>query len=71
MKSLLRNMTPGVFNARYPPGSRFRYWLIPGVSDAEEVVTRSEAWTTRAGRLMVRVEGKPGGVSVSHLAPYA
>ncbi|HCG2926653.1 TPA: hypothetical protein NJV01_003358 [Escherichia coli] len=69
MKNLLRNITAGVFNLRYPVGSQFHYYLTPGVSERETVVTRSEAWNMRNGRLVVRVEGKLGGISVNHLEP--
>ncbi|HGU9904400.1 TPA: hypothetical protein ACNFPO_004449 [Citrobacter freundii] len=69
MKTLLRNTSAKVFNQRYPVGTQFNYYLTPGVSEREAVVTRSEAWHMRNGRLVVRVEGKLGGISVSHLEP--
>ncbi|HCE9040507.1 TPA: hypothetical protein NHV37_005701 [Klebsiella michiganensis] len=69
MKSLLRNMTAGNFNRRYPVGSRFRYYIVPGMPEVEEFVTISEAWHVRNGRLVVRVAGKIGGVSVNKLEP--
>ncbi|MDS6630642.1 hypothetical protein QYS46_04675 [Klebsiella michiganensis] len=47
MKSLLRNMTAGNFNRRYPVGSRFRYYIVPGMPEVEEVVTTSTAWHVR------------------------
>ncbi|CAM7520854.1 Phage protein [Citrobacter freundii] len=69
MRHLLRNLTAKTFNQRFPVGSQFHYYLTPGVSGRETVVTRSEAWSMRNGRLVVRVEGKIGGISVSHLEP--
>ncbi|EMF8441104.1 TPA: hypothetical protein ACOEEB_003664 [Enterobacter asburiae] len=69
MKSLLRNMTAKAFNQRFPVGSRFWYHLVPGMSERETVITRSTAWHMRNGRLVVRVEGKIGGISVSKMEP--
>ncbi|MEN0626043.1 hypothetical protein AAIG33_01215 [Phytobacter ursingii] len=69
MKNLLRNVTASAFNRRYPVGSRFIYHPIPGMPEREEVVTRSAAWHLHKGRLVVRVEGKIGGISVSRLEP--
>lgn len=69
MKNLLRNTSAKAFNQRYPVGTQFHYYLTPGVSERETVVTRSEAWHMRSGRLVVRVEGKMGGISVNHLEP--
>ena len=37
--------------------------------EVEEVITTSEAWHVRNGRLVVRVAGKIGGVSVNKLEP--
>lgn len=69
MKSLLRNLTAMTFNQRFPVGSLFHYYLTPGVSEREIVITRSTAWHMRNGRLVVRVEGKIGGISVSKMEP--
>ncbi len=69
MKNLLRNTSAKVFNQRYPVGTQFNYYLTPGVSARETVVTSSEAWHMRNGRVVVRVEGKLGGISVNHLEP--
>ncbi|ELZ5321806.1 hypothetical protein [Klebsiella pneumoniae] len=69
MKYLLRNISADIFNRRYPEGSRFRYYIVPGMPEIEVVTTTSEAWHVRNGRLVVRVEGKIGGVSVNKLEP--
>ena len=69
MKSLLRNLTAKTFNQRFPVGSRFLYYPTPGMPEREIVITRSEAWHMRNGRLVVRVEGKLGGISVSRMEP--
>lgn len=69
MKNLLRNMTAKTFNQRFPIGSTFIYHPTPGMPEQEDVVTRSVAWHMRNGRLVVRVEGKIGGISVSRMEP--
>ncbi|HDT2146323.1 hypothetical protein ACOY6O_18915 [Enterobacter roggenkampii] len=69
MRHLLRNLTAKTFNQRFPVGSQFHYYLTPGVSERETVITRSAAWHMRNGRLVVRVEGKIGGISVSKMEP--
>ena len=69
MKYLLRNISADIFNRRYPVGSRFRYYIVPGMPEVEVVTTTSEAWHVRNGRLVVRVAGKIGGVSVNKLEP--
>lgn len=71
MKNLLRNVTAAAFNRRYPVGSRFIYHPVPGMPEREDVVTRSTAWHLHNGRLVVRVEGKIGGISVNRLEPIA
>ncbi|HAF1675206.1 TPA: hypothetical protein G8K91_000341 [Salmonella enterica] len=69
MNKLLRNLSAKRFNERFPVGSRFVYHPTPGMPERESVTTRSAAWHMRNGRLVVRVEGKIGGVSVSRLEP--
>jgi hypothetical protein len=61
------------WNTAYPPGTRVRYWLVLpplGVGDDEPIdtVTRSEAWVLGSGTPVVLVEGRTGGVHLSHLA---
>ncbi len=69
MKSLLRNLTAKTFNQRFPVGSSFLYHPTPCMPERETVITRSEARHMRNGRLVVRVEGKIGGISVSRMEP--
>lgn len=69
MKNLLRNMSASAFNRRFPVGSVFRYHPVPGMPETETVRTRSAAWHMHRGNLVVRVEEKIGGVSVSRLEP--
>lgn len=68
MKGLLRNLTAKTFNQRFPVGSSFLYHPTR-YARTETVITRSEAWHMRNGRLVVRVEGKIGGISVSKMEP--
>lgn len=69
MNKLLRNISATRFNERFPVGSSFIYHPTPGMPERESVTTRSEAWLMRNGRLVVRVDGKIGGVSVNRLEP--
>ncbi len=69
MGHLLRNLTAKTFNQRFPVGSQFHYYLTPGVSEWETVITRPAARHMRNGRLVVRGEGKIGGISVSKMKP--
>ncbi|EHT03181.1 TPA: hypothetical protein MAQ46_003928 [Klebsiella pneumoniae] len=69
MKNLLRNMTASNFNRRFPVGTRFKYYPVPGIPDWCYVTTRSEAWHVKSGRLVVRIEGMIGGLSVNRLEP--
>lgn len=65
---LLRNLTAKTFNQRFPVDSQFHYYLTPCIG-AETVITRPAARHMRNGRLVVRVEGKIGGISVSKMKP--
>ncbi|EMM2166460.1 TPA: hypothetical protein MNP25_003590 [Klebsiella pneumoniae] len=69
MRNLLRNMTASNFNQRFPVGTRFKYYPVPGIPDWSYVTTRSEAWHVKSGRLVVRIEGMIGGLSVNRLEP--
>lgn len=64
---LLRNISAERFNEKYAIGTQFRYYLIPGVSRFRDVVTCSAAWTQINGKVVVKIDGQPGGISVSHL----
>ncbi|STT91721.1 Uncharacterised protein [Klebsiella pneumoniae] len=71
MKYLLRNISADIFNRRYPVGSRFRYYIVPGMPEVEVVTTTSEAWHVRNGRLVVRVEGKSGACRSTNSNPFS
>ena len=57
------------FNAACPPGTRviYRPWI--GCPEGERVITRtrSEAWLLGHGEPVVKIEGRAGGVCLSHL----
>lgn len=58
------------WNAAYPVGTAVRYWpFYPPVEGVPplDTTTRSEAWTLGDGSVVVLVEGKSGGVCLSHI----
>ena len=58
------------WNARYPVGTPVRYWPIyPPIESVPPVdtVTRSEAWALGDGSVVVCVEGRSGGVGLTHV----
>lgn len=61
-------MTADEWNAQYPVGTRVRYWPIRGASDNySDSRTRSAAWELDSGISIVSIEGRSGGVALSHL----
>ena len=62
--------TAASWNAAYPVGTPVRYYpIIPQIELCPpiETRTRSEAWTLGDGSVVVLVEGKSGGVHLSHV----
>lgn len=58
------------FNAEVPVGTRVRYWpVLPARPNDEPFLTktRSPAWPLGHGAGVVMVEGKTGGVAISHV----
>lgn len=57
------------WNARCPVGTPVRYHPIwpPGTVAHVDTKTRSEAWALGGGEVVAKIEGKAGGVCVSHL----
>lgn len=55
------------FNKEHPPGTAVNFW--PGVRLAEPLKsrTRGEAWALPSGEAVVRVEGRAGGIALSHI----
>lgn len=57
------NMSAEQFNAQVPVGTRVKYHPIIDEKDFEYTTTRSEAWEM-CGQVIVKVEGRAGGVSI-------
>jgi hypothetical protein len=57
-------MTAEEFNSKYPVGTKVIYHPIIGEQAGTETKTRSEAWELGHGEAVVKVSGKPGGVSL-------
>lgn len=58
------------WNALHAVGTHVRYYpVLPTILSAPPVdsKTRSEAWTLGHGAVVVSIEGKSGGVLISHL----
>ena len=55
------------WNRENPPGTRVRYWCGPCVGPGDISRTRSVAWELGDGRPVVLVEGKSGGVALTHV----
>lgn len=63
-------MTAEQWNAAHPVGTPVRYWPIwPPIESvpAVDTRTRSEAWALGDGTAVVMVEGRSGGVALSHI----
>lgn len=62
--------TAAQWNDMFPVGTRVRYWPIyPPIDSVPPVdtTTRSEAWTIGDGSVMVCIDGKSGGVALTHV----
>ena len=62
------------WNAAHPVGTCVRYWPIyPPIESVPhtDTVTRSEAWTIGDGTVVVCVDGRSGGVALSHVEVLA
>lgn len=57
------------WNEAYPPGTPVRYWPIKGDDEHLDTKTRSQAWTLAHGESVVKIEGRSGGVCLSHCRP--
>ncbi len=55
------------FNKQHPPGTPVYFW--PGIRLNEPLKsrTRGEAWALPSGEAVVRVEGRAGGIALSHI----
>ena len=58
------------WNAAHPVGTAVRYWPIyppHGIAPHVDTTTRSEAWALGDGSVVVLIEGRSGGVYLSHI----
>lgn len=58
------------WNAEHRVGTRVRYWPIYPPIDCVppvDTTTRSEAWTIGGGTVVVCIDGKSGGVALTHV----
>lgn len=63
-------LTPAQWNAAHPIGTAVRYWPVyPPVDGIPPVdtKTRSEAWALGDGSAVVMIDGRTGGVALSHI----
>lgn len=43
------------------------FWLGVRTATPQESVTRGEAWALPCGDAVIRVQGRPGGIALSHI----
>ena len=55
------------FNALYKEGTPVKYYPLSDEDNFEETKTRSIAWELGHGEPVVLVEGRTGGVALSHI----
>ena len=61
--------TASSWNATHGVGTRVRYWTVMPPADGTapiDTFTRSESWDV-SGRPVVLIEGRSGGVALTHL----
>jgi hypothetical protein len=63
----LGHLTADEFNERFPIGTPVRFFPIIDEPAHEVTKTRSEAWTLGHGAVVVKVEGRTGGVILEAL----
>lgn len=69
-RALSGAMTAAQWNEQHPVGTAVRYWPIwPPIESvpAVDTRTRSEAWHLGDGTTVVMIEGRTGGVALSHI----
>jgi len=62
-----RPMTAAAWNLAHPKGTHVRYWPVMGDDAYVETQTRSSAWELGSGSGVVLVNGRTGGIALSHL----
>ena len=71
MESKILGMSAERFNERYPVGTAVRFYPTTNPSSYVETKTRSEAWLLGHGAVVVLIDGRSGGVLLSHLTVIA
>lgn len=56
-----------LWNRGCPVGTPVRYRPVAGAPETVDTATRSEAWLLGSGEPVVMVNGRSGGVAISHL----
>jgi hypothetical protein len=54
--------------AKFPLGSQVIYTPVFGWPETEESVVRSAPWALGHGGIVLKIEGRAGGVSIKHLS---
>lgn len=60
-------MTLEEAKAKFPIGTKVKYYSLRGESNHINTVIRSDPWALGWGGIIIKVEGVNGGVSVKHL----
>ena len=64
-------VTAAEWNAKYPDPIPVRYWPMEREGPGIVSRTRSIAWELGSGHPVVKVEGKAGGIHLTHVEPIA
>jgi hypothetical protein len=59
------------FNKKNPSGTLVLFWPGIRLADPLKSRTRGEAWALPSGEAVVRVEGRAGGIALSHIEVIA
>ena len=62
-----QKMTAEQASKMFPIGEKVKYFPIMDDEHYEETEIRSEAWALGHGELVIKVKGRPDGVSIGHL----
>ncbi|MET3172907.1 UNVERIFIED_ORG: hypothetical protein ABIB52_000735 [Arthrobacter sp. UYCu721] len=55
------------FNQKHRAGTPVQFWPGIRLETPLESSTRGEAWALPSGTAVVRVQGRPGGIALSHV----
>jgi hypothetical protein len=62
-------VTAEQWNAKYPVGTPIAFFPIKGRMEHTDTKTCSEAWELGGGQVVVKIEGRAGGVAIQHCLP--